>query len=130
MLGYAAAAKRISVFLGPLFVGSKIDDISTIKGTWILTHVTSTRCIKDTCINWGKTQRLTLICLRVTYCRLCIQLLSKSVIFPSIYNFTLLFSLHLFFNSHYQWLKVQRAQKGSQWGLPSILIPPLPVSLP
>lgn len=48
MLGYAAAAKRISVFLGPLFVGSKIDDISTIKGTWILTQVTSTRCIKDT----------------------------------------------------------------------------------
>lgn len=48
MLGYAAAAKRISVFLGPLFVGSKIDDISTIKGTWILSQVTSTRCIKDT----------------------------------------------------------------------------------
>lgn len=33
MLGYATAAKRISALLGPLFVGSKIDDISTIKGT-------------------------------------------------------------------------------------------------
>lgn len=32
-LGYATAAERISGFLGPLFVRSKVDDISAIKGT-------------------------------------------------------------------------------------------------
>lgn len=32
-LRYATAAERVPVFLGPLFVGSKIDDITTIQGT-------------------------------------------------------------------------------------------------
>lgn len=50
-LGYTTAAKRISGFLGPLFVRSKIDDVSTVKGTWILTQVTSNGRIEDTCIN-------------------------------------------------------------------------------
>lgn len=30
VLGYATAAERVSVFLGPLFVRSQIDDITTI----------------------------------------------------------------------------------------------------
>lgn len=33
LLGYATAAERISVFLGPLSVGPEVDDISTIEGT-------------------------------------------------------------------------------------------------
>lgn len=47
-LRYTAVAKRTSVFLGPLFVGFKVDDISTIKSARILVGVTSTSCIKNT----------------------------------------------------------------------------------
>lgn len=47
-LRYTAVAKRTSVFLGPLFVWFKVDDISTIKSARILVGVTSTSCIKNT----------------------------------------------------------------------------------
>lgn len=32
-LGYAAAAEWIPAFLGPLFVRSKVDDVSAVNGT-------------------------------------------------------------------------------------------------